>query len=104
MNRVDQSSMATRGEPRLPGSRGPGDFSFSLLVDRAMLARLSRSVRPAQYIHWFVYTAEDRKFFHDEPDISKACRASHDDLKPNGEIADPDTALARHPESFAVRS
>ena len=59
----------------------------------------------AQYIHWFVLTAEDRAFFRREPGrYSEGVPSIARRLKAEMErIPDPDSALRRHPDWAVIR-
>jgi hypothetical protein len=57
-----------------------------------------------QYLHWFVYTAEDRAFFRDRREYQEGVPSAARRLKAEMEaVPDPDSALAQHPDWFAAR-
>lgn len=58
----------------------------------------------ASYIHWFVYTAEDRAFFRNPGGFREGVPSVARLLKAEMEaIPDPEAARSRHPDWFAVR-
>jgi hypothetical protein len=61
-------------------------------------------VARASYIHWFVYTAEDRAFFQNRGQYREGVPSVARRLKAEMEaIPDPEAARSRHPDWFAVR-
>jgi hypothetical protein len=58
----------------------------------------------ASYIHWFVYTVEDRKFFRNRGEyregVPSTARCLEAEIEP---IPDPDTATREHPDWAAFK-